>query len=65
MLPDVSYFQEYIKNNPLKNGKKEYPPLVAATHFRDELHKELDKILERMQKTIIDEERKKAHNTHT
>lgn len=65
MLPDVSYFQEYIKNNPLKNEKKEYPPLVAAAHFRDELHEELDKILKRMQKTIIDEERKKAHNTHT
>ena len=68
MLPDVSYFQEYIKNNPLKNGKKEYPPLVAAAHFRNELHEELDKILERMQASVVKKhlsDQKRAHNAHT
>ena len=55
------------KHNQSETAKpiKENPPFVAAEYFRNELHEELDKILKRMQKTIIDEERKKAHNTHT
>ena len=55
------------KHNQSETAKpiKDYPPFAAAEYFRNELHEELDKILKRMQKTIIDEERKKAHNAHT